>query len=136
MSWDRIQKHRRSLPSTTMNSMLSVNSHTSAPPSLTISLWTQRSTRGLERQLQRSPVSRLECRQACEDKDGSLQCLCYQHIAVWQRDVYAGQERSLNTFHLRSIRRILGISWQDKVTNADVLSRAGPPTMYTLLRQR
>ena len=28
---------------------------------------------------------------------------------------YAGQERRLNTFHLRSIRRILVISWQDKV---------------------
>ena len=69
----------------------------------------------------------------CEDKDGSLQCLCYQHIAVWQRDMdyIAGQERRLNSFHLRSIRRILGISWQDKVTNADVLSRAGLPTMYT-----
>ena len=49
---------------------------------------------------------------------------------------YARQERRLSTFHLRSIRRILGISWQDKVTNADVLSRAGLPTMYTLLRQR
>ena len=49
---------------------------------------------------------------------------------------YAGQERRLNTFHMRSIRRILGISWQVKVTNADVLSRAGLPTMYTLLRQR
>ncbi len=35
-----------------------------------------------------------------------------------------------------SIRRILGISWQDKVTNGDVLSRAGLPSMYTLLRQR
>ena len=50
--------------------------------------------------------------------------------------MYAGQERRLNSFHLRSIRRILVISWQDKVTNADVLSRAGLPTMYTLLRQR
>ena len=49
---------------------------------------------------------------------------------------YAGQERRLNTFHLRSIRRILGICSQDKVTNADVLSRAGLPTIYTLLRQR
>ena len=49
---------------------------------------------------------------------------------------YAGQERRLNTFPLRSIRRILGICWQDKVTNADVLSRAGRHTMYTLLRQR
>ena len=48
---------------------------------------------------------------------------------------YAGEERRLNTFHLRSIRRILGISWQDKVTDADVLSRAGLPTMNTLLRQ-
>ena len=32
---------------------------------------------------------------------------------------YAGHERRLNTFHLKSIRRILGISWQDKVTNAE-----------------
>ena len=43
------------------------------------------------------------------------------------------QERRLNTFHLRRIRRILGISWQDKVTNADVLSHAGLPSMYTML---
>ena len=50
--------------------------------------------------------------------------------------MYAGQERRLNSFHLRSIRRILVISLQDKVTNADVLSRAGLPTMYTLLRHR
>ena len=49
---------------------------------------------------------------------------------------YAGQERRLNSFHLRSIHRILGISWQDKVTNTDVLSRAGLPSIYTLLRQR
>ena len=48
---------------------------------------------------------------------------------------YAGQESRFNTFHLRSIRRILGISWPDKVTNADVLFRAGLPSMYTLLRQ-
>ena len=47
-----------------------------------------------------------------------------------------GQERRLNTFHLRSIRRILGICWQDKVTHADVFSRAGLPTMHILLRQR
>ena len=50
--------------------------------------------------------------------------------------MYAGQARRLNSFHLRSIRRILVISWQDKISNADVPSRAGLPTMYTLLRQR
>ena len=49
---------------------------------------------------------------------------------------YAGQESKFTTFHLRSIRRILGISWLDKVTNADFLSRAGLPSVYTLLRQR
>ena len=49
---------------------------------------------------------------------------------------YAWQERRLNSFHLWSIRRILGISWHDKVTNGDVFSRAGLPSMYTLLRQR
>ena len=32
--------------------------------------------------------------------------------------------------------RILGISWQDKLSNADALSRAALPSMYTLLRQR
>ena len=142
MSWDRTHKHRRLLAFTTTNSMLSASSPTSAPPSLTTSHWTQRSTRGLGRQLQLSLVARLECGQAqaiCEDKYGGLHCLCYQHIAVWQRYmdyIYAGQESRFNTFHLRSIRRILGISWLDKVTNADVLSRAGLPSMYTLLRQR
>ena len=50
--------------------------------------------------------------------------------------IHAGQERRLNTFHLRSIRRILGISRQDKVTNADVLSRAGLPSMYAQLVYR
>ena len=52
------------------------------------------------------------------------------------RTTCAGQESRFNTFHLRSIRRILGIAWLDKVTNADVLSRAGLPIMYTLRRQR
>ncbi|XP_077864723.1 uncharacterized protein LOC144350408 [Saccoglossus kowalevskii] len=36
---------------------------------------------------------------------------------------------------MRCIRRILGISWKDKVTNVGVLSRAGLPIMFTLLRQ-
>ena len=49
---------------------------------------------------------------------------------------YAGRERRLNSFHLRSIRRILGLSWQDILTNGDVLSRAGLPSMYTMLGQR
>ena len=49
---------------------------------------------------------------------------------------YTRQERRLNTFHMRSLRRILGISWQDKVPNTEVLAQAGLPSMFTLLRQR
>ena len=67
-----------------------------------------------------------------------LQCLCYLHLAVWQRDMdylYSGKVRRLAAFLLRSIRRILGLSSHDKVTNADVLSRVGLPNMYTLIIQ-
>ena len=49
---------------------------------------------------------------------------------------YSKQERKLSSFHLRCLRRILGIRWSDKITNAQVLERAGLPTMFTLLRQR
>ena len=45
------------------------------------------------------------------------------------------QERKLNSVHLRSLCRILGISWRDKVPNTEVLDHTGLPTMYTLLRQ-
>ncbi|XP_047498532.1 uncharacterized protein LOC125045370 [Penaeus chinensis] len=49
---------------------------------------------------------------------------------------YARQERHLNTIQMRSIHHILGISWQDKVSNSEVLSCTGLPSMFTLLRQR
>jgi len=49
---------------------------------------------------------------------------------------YARQERRHTTFHLRSICHILGISWQERVSNAEVLSHTGVPSMYILSRQR
>ena len=49
---------------------------------------------------------------------------------------YARHERRLNSFHLRCLRRILGISWEDKVPNTDVLERAHSTSMYTMLSQR
>lgn len=69
----------------------------------------------------------------------AVYCACVISTLLYASETwttYARQERRLNTFHMRSLRRILGISWQDKVTNAEVLSRAGLPTLYTLLRQR
>ena len=50
--------------------------------------------------------------------------------------LYSKQEKRLNKFHLRSLRRILGIKWTDFVTNNNVLNLANIPSMYTLLRQR
>ena len=43
----------------------------------------------------------------------------------------ARQEKRLNVFHMCCLRRILGITWQDKVTNKEVLERLGYQT-YTL----
>ena len=40
------------------------------------------------------------------------------------RTTYARQEKKLNSFHLRCLRRILGISWQDRVMNTNVLEHA------------
>ena len=50
--------------------------------------------------------------------------------------LYTRQERRLNTFHLRCLRRILGISWQDHIPNSEVLARAGSLSMYALLTKR
>ena len=37
----------------------------------------------------------------------------------------AHQEKRLNVFHMHCLRRVLGITWQDKVTNKVVLERLG-----------
>ena len=50
--------------------------------------------------------------------------------------LYTRQERRLNTSHLRCLRRILGISWQDHIPNTEVLGRAGSLSMYALLTKR
>ena len=50
--------------------------------------------------------------------------------------LYTRQEGRLNAFHLRSLRKILGITWQDRVPNKDVLARAKIPSMFALLSQR
>ena len=48
----------------------------------------------------------------------------------------ARQEKKLNSFHLRCLRRILGISWQDRATKTEVLECAHSSGIYTLLSQR
>lgn len=49
---------------------------------------------------------------------------------------YMRQEHQLNTFHMRCLRRILGVTWRDHVPNQEILDRADIPSMYSILSQR
>ena len=44
---------------------------------------------------------------------------------------YFHQERRLNTFHIRCLMQIMGITWRDKIPNSEVLRWAKVPSMYT-----
>lgn len=48
----------------------------------------------------------------------------------------SSQERKLNTFHMRCLRRLLGITWQDRIRNEDILERAGTRSMQCILKQK
>lgn len=48
----------------------------------------------------------------------------------------ARHEKKLNAFHLRCIRRIVGINWWDRITDEEVLSRAGSSSLFQTLRIR
>ena len=50
--------------------------------------------------------------------------------------LYAHQERRLSTFHLRCLRRLLDLTWQDHITNIDVLAKAGMASMHSMLTTR
>ena len=47
--------------------------------------------------------------------------------------VYKRHAKKLNHFHTTRLRKLLGISWQEKVPDTEVLTRAGLPTIQTLL---
>ena len=49
---------------------------------------------------------------------------------------YARHEKKLNSFHLRCLRRILRIHWQDKVPNPEVLEQAGMNSILAILKER
>ena len=50
--------------------------------------------------------------------------------------IYSKQLKALNVFHLRCLRRMLHITWDDKVPNNEVLSRCGCESMYTTVAER
>ena len=49
--------------------------------------------------------------------------------------VYSKQEKRLNTFHMRNLRKILHITWRDKISNMEVLRRSGVLSINELLRR-
>ena len=49
--------------------------------------------------------------------------------------VYQRHARKLNHFHTTCLRRILGIKWQDKIPDTEVLTHADLPSVYTILMQ-
>jgi len=46
---------------------------------------------------------------------------------------YRRHIRLLDQFHLRCLRKIMGIKWQDRITNIEVLERANIPGIEALL---
>uniref|UniRef100_UPI0033949111 hypothetical protein n=1 Tax=Acinetobacter baumannii TaxID=470 RepID=UPI0033949111 len=49
---------------------------------------------------------------------------------------YASQERKLNSFQLRCLRRILQIPRRDNIPNTEVLGRSQMTSMYAILTER
>ena len=49
--------------------------------------------------------------------------------------VYSRHARKLNHFHTKCLRIILSIKWQDTVPDTEVLTRAGIPSIHTLLQK-
>ena len=49
--------------------------------------------------------------------------------------VYQRHAKKLNHFHTTCLRRILGIKWQERIPDTEVLDRAGLPSIHTILKQ-
>ena len=49
--------------------------------------------------------------------------------------IYSRHLRSLETFHVRCLQKILGITWEDRVPHTEVLERAGSCSVESILIQ-
>ena len=49
--------------------------------------------------------------------------------------VYQRHTRKLNHFHTTCLRKLLGIKWQDRIPDTEVLISAGLPSIHTILMQ-
>ena len=67
---------------------------------------------------------------------GRLVILVLSYIAVRPEQDSQSKIININSFHLQCLSRIPDITWQEKVTNTEVLERAPSFSIYTLLSQR
>ena len=49
--------------------------------------------------------------------------------------VYSRHAKQLNAFHMRCLRRLLNIRWQDKIPDTEVLHRAEMESIYAVLKR-
>ena len=49
--------------------------------------------------------------------------------------IYRRHEKKLNRFHLNCLRKLLGIRWQDKIPDTEVLTKAKMPSIFAMLRR-
>ena len=68
----------------------------------------------------------------------SLSGMCNQHTPLrkWNVDTLHQEGSKIYSFHLRCLRQILGIIWQDRILNTTVLQKAKCSSIHALLSQR
>ena len=49
---------------------------------------------------------------------------------------HARHDRKLNSFHLRYLRRILKVRWQEKIPDTEILQRSGLTHVETMIMQK
>ena len=50
--------------------------------------------------------------------------------------IYRYQVKKLHAFMMRHLRAIMGVTWKDKIVNADILNRAGLPSVADILIEK
>ena len=50
--------------------------------------------------------------------------------------IYASQQERMNAFHMRCLRRLLTITWKDKVPNTEVLAKTSSNSLFAIMGKR
>ena len=50
--------------------------------------------------------------------------------------IYASQQERMNAFHMRCLRRLLNITWKDRVPNSEVLGKTSSSSLFSIMGKR